>query len=294
MGESSDGRPHVVRDVADEPDDPRVQAVLAVLGGAPRADVAARWAVEPVLLDRWVRAFVEAGTAQVTNRPVGTIARQRDRFLTTFMHGLRSPLAVAQMWVGLLQDAPPDAPHDPETVREILVHVQHTLDQLDERATDVELLTAAMLGRLSLDVERVTVDDLLAGLDDPPRVGGEGGGVELHVDPRLFSRVLRDLWTAAATTDPHPRDVAIEVVTVEPWTEVRVVRHGDPVPPAALHAMFEPFDRDDDDARVTVGLYLARALTVVHGGTMGVDQDDQRTVFAVRVPDGRRSGAPGS
>ncbi|MEO9324857.1 HAMP domain-containing sensor histidine kinase [Nocardioides sp. C4-1] len=292
MGERADGRPQIVRGAADGSDDPRVRAVLAVLAGEPRADVATRWAVEPVLLDRWVRSFVEAGAAQVTNRPVGGVAQQRDRFLTTFMHGLRSPLAVAQMWVGLLQDTPSDAPHDPDTVREILVHVQDTLDQLDERTTDVELLTAAMLGRLGLEARRVTVDDLLAGLDEPPAAGGEGGGVELHVDPRLFRRVLRDLWTAAANTDPRPRRVELEVVTVPPWIEIRVVRRGAPVRPESLHAMFEPFDRADDDARVTVGLYLARALTVVHGGTMGVDQDDDRTVFAVRVPDARLAGVP--
>lgn len=289
MVEPRGDRPRVTGGAADESVDPRVRAVLEVLAGEPTDDVAARWAIEPVLLSRWLRAFVEAGTAQVTNRPVGDIARQRDRFLTTFMHGLRSPLAVSQMWVGLLRDGP----HDASTMTDIAGHLQDSLDQLDEQALDVELLTAAMLGRLSLDPHRVTVGELAAGLDPVPAVGGEGAGLEVHVDPTLFTRVLRDLWGAARTGGADPVDVRLEVATVPPWVELRIVRDGSPIDPAALHAMFEPFDRAEDSPRVTVGLYLARALTVVHGGTVGVEQDDRRTTFGVRIPDGHPASVPG-
>lgn len=284
MGEPEGDRPRVVGDVAEQVEDPRVSAVLQVLAGEPADAVAARWSVDPAVLSRWVRAFVEAGTAQVTNRPVGDIARQRDRFLTTFMHDLRTPLAVAQMWVGLLRDTPPDV----QASAEIGQHLQETLDQLGERAKDVELLTAAMLGRLSLEARPVTLGELASSLRPAAAgVGGEGGDVELSVDPDLFARLLRDLWKAAHGFGAVPREVRLEVETVHPWVEVRVVRVGAAVEPRALHALFEPFDREADDARVTVGLYLARALVVVHGGTIGVDQDDQRTTFAVRVPDQR-------
>ena len=51
---------------ADEPTDARVAAVLEVLGGCSVAKVAERWAVDVALVHRWVRGFVEAGTAQVT------------------------------------------------------------------------------------------------------------------------------------------------------------------------------------------------------------------------------------
>jgi signal transduction histidine kinase len=288
MGEPRGDRPQAVHDAAGEQEDPRVRAVLEVLAGDPADEVAARWAVEPVLLARWLRAFVEAGTAQVTNRPVGDIARQRDRFLTTFMHGLRSPLAVSQMWVGLLRDGP----HDAETMNELAGHLQDSLDQLDERALDVELLTAAMLGRLSLDARRVTMGELAAGLDPVPVVGGEGSDLEVHVDPPLFTRVLRDLWDTACTAGGDPIDVRLEVAIVHPWIEVRIVRDGSPIDPQTLHAMFEPFDRAEDSPRVTVGLYLARALTVVHGGTIGVEQDDRRTTFGVRIPDVHLSSVP--
>ena len=52
------------------------------------------------------------------------------------------------------------------------------------------------------------------------------------------------------------------------------MREADPIDPQVLHALFEPFDLNDDATGVTIGLYLARALAVAHGGTIGVEQDD--------------------
>ncbi|MGV3565019.1 MAG: hypothetical protein ACO1ON_17270, partial [Nocardioides sp.] len=88
--------------------DARVAAVLEVLAGERPADVAERHQVDVALLHRWTQAFVDGGTAQVTNRPPPDLAQQRDRFLSVFTHGLRSPLAVAQAWVGLLGDLSAD------------------------------------------------------------------------------------------------------------------------------------------------------------------------------------------
>ena len=92
------------------PTDSRVAMVLEVLAGEREGDVARRWAVDPALVNRWVRAFVAAGEAEVTNQPRADAARQRDRFLTAFAHELRTPLSVAQGWAAVLDDeelAPP-------------------------------------------------------------------------------------------------------------------------------------------------------------------------------------------
>ncbi|MCM0622237.1 sensor histidine kinase [Nocardioides bruguierae] len=276
--------PHPVLDDLGSAQDLRVRAVLDVLAGHPRVAVAAAHAVEPALLDRWVTAFVEAGAAQVTNRPQGETAQQRDRFLTVFTHGLRSPLAVAQAWVGLLGDLSVD----PGTRVRALERLQQSLDSLADRVSEVELLTAAMLGRLDLDAREVSVGRLASAVTRPEDVGGDGPWLRVFVDPVLFMRVLRDLWSAAATTQPLPRRVSLESRTVGSWVELRVVRSGDPVEPETARSLFEPFNTGHGEAGLTVGLYLARALTVVHGGTLGLEQDEERAAFWVRVP------APGS
>ncbi len=93
-------------------------------------------------------------------------------------------------------------------------------------------------------------------------------------DPAMLRRVLRDLWVAGGT-HPAPQSCRLESAarrasgSSSGWC-VRAIRST----PALLHALFEPFDLDDDDTGITIGLYLARALVVAHGGTIGVDQDD--------------------
>lgn len=265
-----------------EQTDARVAAVLDVLAGERVGAVAERRDLDPALLHRWTQSFIDAGTAQVTHRPPPDLARQRDRFLSVFTHGLRSPLAVAQAWVGLLGDMAGDQ----ASREQALSRLQSALDLLDERTAEVELLTAAMLGRVEPEPRPVTVGELAASLVLPEEIDGAGADTVLHVDPDLVTRVLRDLWRAAATTRPAPRAVAIEVERLEPWTEVRVVRAGEPMDPGTARALFEPFDTPDGThSGITVGLYLARALVVVHGGTLGMEQDDDHAVLWTRFPD---------
>ena len=259
--------------------DPRVAAVLAVLRGGSVAEAAQRWSVDPALVHRWVLAFVEAGTAQVTNTPDPAAANQRDRFLAAFAHELRTPLTVAQGWVAMLQED--ELP--PAMLAGSLAKLDEALTRLADRIIDVELLAATSLGRTRLEPEPTTVAALAAGLDGLQGIGGLGGDVVVSVDPGLFRRVLRDLWLAGRSI-PAPRSLALEVAEVGPWLELRVVREADPIDLDVLQALFEPFDLNDDGTGVTIGLYLARALVVAHGGTLGADQDEHGAVLWVRVP----------
>lgn len=262
------------------PVDPRVDAVLAVLRGASIAAVAARWSVDATLLERWVTGFVDAGTAQVLNRPDPQAARQRDRFLAAFSYEMRSPLTVAMGWGDLLTDE--DGERPVATYVETVGRLQHALGELAERVADVELLVAAALGGLHVERRRVRVAEVCA-LPGLVGIGGEGGDHEIDVDPELFARIVRDLWQASSLA-PEPHSRRIDVVIREPWVELRVLRAGGPIETDVLQALFEPFEFDRLTTGITTGLYLARALTVAHGGTVGVDQDDDGAAFWVRVP----------
>ena len=125
-----------------------------------------------------------------------------------------------------------------------------------------------------------------AGVSKPvvyEHIGGKEGLYAVVVDRDLFLRVLEDVWEAAAT-DPAPRSRRLEVERIHPWLELRVVREADPIDPVALQTLFEPFDLKADDTGITIGLYLARALTVAHGGALGVEQDDDKATLWVRLP----------
>lgn len=258
--------------------DLRVSMVLTVLGGRTVEDVAQERGIESSLLHRWVRDFLQAGTSVVTNRPDPDQALQRDRFLAAFAHELRSPVTVATGWAMVLSDG--DVPADQVTAS--LEHLSDALARLSEHILDVELAAAVSLGRLRVNLEPVELGSLCAELPGTPSVR-EGADLTVYADPRLLGRVLRDLWNTAHR-EPAPESVAIDVVEVGSWHEIRVVREGAQISPIVLKALLDPFGANDDSTGVTMGLYMARALTVAHGGFLGAEGDHDTTVLFARLP----------
>lgn len=258
--------------------DMRVAMVLDVLGGRTVESVAAEWDIETQLVHRWVRDFLVAGTAAVTNRPDPDEARQRDRFLAAFAHELRSPVTVAKGWAMALEDG--DVP--PSMIADAVEHITDALTRLSENILDVELAASVSLGRVRVDLHAVDVATLCADLPGSPGVR-RGADLTVHADPALLTRVVRDLLVTAHR-DPAPDRVSIDVVAAGSWHEIRVVRDGSPISPMILKALFDPFGSNDDATGVTMGLYMARALAVAHGGILGAEGDDDSTVLLVRLP----------
>lgn len=263
--------------------DPRVAMVLDVLAGAYVDDVAHEWSIEPSLLHRWVRDFLVAGTAAVTNRPDPDSAPQRDRLLAAFAHELRTPLAIAHGWAGVLADG--DVPED--MAADALERMSGALERLSERVLDIELTASTSLGLVRFTREPVDVAELCRGIEGSPVVR-RGEGIRVLADPRLLSRIVRDLWLTAHR-DPAPDRVSIDVLEADAWHEIRVVREGSAISPMVIKALLDPFDANDDATGVTMGLYLARALLVAQGGFLGAEGDDDVTVLYARLP--REGGA---
>lgn len=265
--------------------DSRVLAVLDLIGGATVGDVATSSGFDPIVLHRWVADFVTAGSAQVCNRPLVDQAAERDRFLAAVAHELRTPLAVARGWAAMVADG--DVP--PDVLTTAGERLETSLDDVIGRVRDVEHLAAAALGRLRVDPQPTTVAAVLeaAGREVPRRV--DGGGLEVEADVELTSRVVHEMWLAAGT-DPAPDLRRLQLTTdATAWT-LSVLREGPAIPIPTLRAMFEPFTANDDGTGVSLGLYLARALSVALGGTIGVEQDEVRTCFWARFP--RRPSLP--
>lgn len=252
--------------------------VLDVLGGRTVEHVAQDWDVETQLVHRWVRDFLVAGTAAVTNRPDPDEARQRDRLLAAFAHELRTPVTIAKGWAMELDED--EVPAD--QVADAVEHLSSALDRLSETIFDVELAASVSLGRVRVAVQPVDLHDLCRDLPGSPEVR-DGAEAVVYADPDLLGRIVRDLW-ATARREPAPRSVAIDVVETGSWVEIRVVRDGSPISPMILKALFDPFGSNDDTTGVTLGLYMARALSVAHGGFLGAEGDDETTVLYTRLP----------
>jgi len=187
-------------------------------------------------------------------------------------------VSVARGWAMMLaDDEVPD-----ELRADAVAKLSEALDRLSEHILDIELSATTSLGRVRVSLEPVDVAALCTEIPGSPQVR-DGADLTVYADPRLLSRVIRDLW-ATAHRDPAPESVVVDVVESGSWHEIRVVREGVAISPMILKALFDPFGTNDDATGVTIGLYLARALTVAHGGILGAEGDENRTVLLARLP----------
>lgn len=258
--------------------DVRVRAVLEVISGTPLVEVADSYGLESVLVERWLSAFIDAGSARITNHPGTQLAEQRDRFLAAFAHELRTPLAVAQGWAALLADG--DLP--PAMTQATAEKLDSALSEVGERVRDAEHLAAVALGRLRLHPRPTSPREIAttAGLQLGHEIDAD---TVLVTDPDLAARALHDLWLATAL-HPTPRRRRVSITTTRLWVELRITREAEPIEPRVLQALFEPFETNDDDTGVSIGLYLARALSVALGGSVGLQQSETASEFWLRLP----------
>jgi hypothetical protein len=69
--------------------------------------------------------------------------------------------------------------------------------------------------------------------------------------------------------------------------ELSVANSGDPIPPAAVEKLFQPFYRakkSDSLQGLGLGLFIASEIARTHGGTLEVDSTSEETRFTFQMP----------
>ncbi len=107
-------------------------------------------------------------------------------------------------------------------------------------------------------------------------------------DPDRLGQAIANLVSNAL--DYSPPDSAVDLSWRRGGGEVAVViaNGGTPIPPETLARIFEPFRRGRRERTdgLGLGLFIARAIVVAHGGTIDVRSDGGGTAFTVRLPCG--------
>jgi len=100
---------------------------------------------------------------------------------------------------------------------------------------------------------------------------------------QLFSNLLRNALVYGAPDAP----IEVQARTSDGWFELSVANTGDPIDPAALVRLFQPFFRGKPSvARDGLGLgpYICAEVAKAHGGRMDVKSDEHGTCFTLRMP----------
>jgi signal transduction histidine kinase len=218
----------------------------------------------------------------------------RDRFIGMLAHDLMQPIHAVLGSVRLVQTR---GKLD-EADRNAIDRIARATERMSRLVRDVIDFTRARLaGGIPVDVAWVDLAEIVRNLCEEARLANPNRSVEFHT--ALASRVCCDadrmmqcvanlVGNAIKHGDPAA-PVAVLVGEDERDAIVTVKNEGSPIEPGLLPHIFDPFRRGEDDARAAsglgLGLYIAKAIVVAHGGSIEVLSDARAgTRFVVRIP----------
>jgi len=227
------------------------------------------------------------------------VERSRRELVAWVSHDLRTPLAGIRAMVEALEDR---VVEDPETVDRYHRTMRLEADRLAGLVDDLFELSRIHAGSLSLEMERVALDELVSdalagvamaagakGVDLRGEVGQPAPVVELST-PEM-ARVVRNLLDNAIRHTPRGGTVIIDAALDGTGTAAEVsVRDGcGGIPEHDIEQVFEMAYRGDaartpGDGGAGMGLAVARGLVEAHHGEISVRNEGDGCRFTVRLP----------
>jgi len=220
----------------------------------------------------------------------------RRRLLADLGHELRTPLATIEAYVDAAEDGVSVADEDTWAV------LRTQTNRLRRLAEDIAAVSLAEEHQLDLHPRRLAAEDLVGaavaaaqpryaakGVRLQERVGGGVGDVE--VDPERMGQVLSNLLDNALRHTATGGTVTVSVHRNATGVRFTVADTGEGIPTEHLPHVFERFyradpARDRDRGGSGIGLAIARAIVIDHGGQITAASAGPRTgaTFTVTLP----------
>jgi sigma-B regulation protein RsbU (phosphoserine phosphatase) len=216
----------------------------------------------------------------------------REQFIAVLGHDLRNPLASISGGLRLLQREQPAERRKllfealTGSVTRMAILIDDVLDfargrlgsgiPLDVRPN---VMLAPVLEQVVAELRLGAADRVIeADFDLPTPVRCDPSRIE-----QLASNLLGNALTHGATTEP----VRIHADGSEGILTVWVANGGDPIPPAAVERLFQPFFRGEvrpGQQGLGLGLHIAFEIAKAHGGSLDAVSTPEETRFTFRMP----------
>ena len=246
-------------------------------------------------------AELERSAARLADAQELSAAAERSRreLVAWVSHDLRTPLAGIRAMVEALEDGVVD---DAETVARSHRTMRQEADRLAGLVDDLFELSRIHAGALSLELERVSLDDLVSDAVAGASIAARAKGVVLRGDvtrpppvvdlstPEM-ARVVRNLLDNAIRHTPPGGVVVLDARLDHSGTAAEVSVHDGcgGIPEDDLAQVFETAYRGDaartpGDGGAGLGLAVARGLVEAHQGEISVRNEAGGCRFTVRLP----------
>jgi signal transduction histidine kinase len=211
-------------------------------------------------------------------------------------HDLRTPLAGIRAVIEALEDGVVD---DPETIARYHTTVREEADRLAALVDDLFELSRTQAGVLRLQLEQVSLRDLvsdaIAGATPVAEAKGvrvqgrlDGHTPSLSVSAPEVLRALRNILENAIRHTPSDGTVVVEAGLDSGHAFVSVADSGGGIPERDLARVFDVAFRGDaartPGSGAGLGLAIARGLVEAHRGEITVRNENGGACFTVRLP----------
>ena len=219
----------------------------------------------------------------------------REEMVNWLAHEIKTPLSAARMSAQLLVRKVHEM-NASEPAEKLSQTIIHQLDRMDALMTSI--LDAARLseGKVNLRVAPVDLTALLQETAEDWRelqpqatitlLGGEGH-IEIAADAERLRHVLNNLIGNAIKYGGQAKKVQISLGSSPGMAVIEVRDWGEGIPASKLPTIFERFHRADaaDGRGHGLGLFIAAAITRLHGGTLGAHSEvGEGSTFSLRLP----------
>jgi len=216
--------------------------------------------------------------------------RTKQAVLAMISHDLRSPLTSVLGYFSMLNQGvfgdPPPAAVAASEVRE--KEIENLIRQISD-LLDLEKIEAGKLSirPRTLSAKKVIDQSIhavfMAADEQGVTVNGTNTAVEIYADPDRIVQALTNLITTAVRMSPSGSEVDASVGQENGTVEIRVTSPSAVVPPDELHEMFDRYHQTE--GRLRLSLPLSKEIIKLHGGTIGVNAEQQRgCTFWMRLP----------
>jgi signal transduction histidine kinase len=226
------------------------------------------------------------------------VDNSRDTFLAVLGHDLRGPLSSISACLevaGREEATPAQIAKATRIGKRGIAVTKELIDELLE-------YTRTRLGKgIEVDLKpvdfsewcRETFDEITAANPNRTMTADIAPNIHLSVDAPRIRQVLCNLLQNALQHGDPAFSVELMVRQHRNQVELAVRNQGVPIPPKALHVIFNPLvqipvEKDgvkQPSSSLGLGLFIAREIATGHGGTIAVKSSAQKgTVFMVKLP----------
>jgi signal transduction histidine kinase len=284
----------------------RVESVTRAIERLASGDYAPPLTSEPLAAGREVAALAEDVESlrlllMLAEMTRGEMERERRELGAAISHDLRTPLASMRALIEALDDG---VVEDPSEVRAYYGHLRREAQRLGRMIDDLFELAQLDAGALPLDLQSLSLQDIVVEVIDGMRPLAAQHGIELRariesdpptlrLDPGRMERAIANLVRNAIEHSASGMVVEASVHIEDAWVLLAVRDYGEGIAAADLPRVWERFYRGDPSRQrqaglgdgAGLGLAIVRGTVEAHGGKVRVTSTlGAGSSFELRLP----------